>query len=238
MHHGPSHHAQNRTAATTTTDGSPSHQPISEPTRTPGLLCLAASERDRGELAAILASSSIDRPRGEPVGLEALSAVSASRRAVLAGPDAVAAIVQGHATPPARGAAGAPMIDVMAFGGSPGAGTRGAGGPSMDGAPIHDGVMIGSARRRSDAAAGRVPTGPLAALATEHDRAVLASLTPRETEVAELVGSGANVGEIAANLGREKTTVISHRRSLLRKIGCRDALGIARFAYRTGLATP
>lgn len=70
------------------------------------------------------------------------------------------------------------------------------------------------------------------------DLAVLARLTPREREVAVCVGRGLNVHEIATELGRARTTVISHRRALIRKIGCRDALGIARFTYRTGLAEP
>ena len=225
MHHGASSFGHTRA----TGEGEQGGRPM------PRLLCLAATERDRRDVAAILASSALDQDAGEPVGLEAIAAISASRRAVLAGPDAVAAIVQGGGT---SASGGMTIIDVMTSGVSSSAGLHPAAPPAADAAPMHDGLMVGSSRRRSEPAEARVPTGPLAALATEHDRRVLASLTPREAEVAELVGSGSNVGEIAATLGREKTTVISHRRSLLRKIGCREALGIARFAYRTGLATP
>ena len=166
-----------------------------------------------------------------------MTAAAGERRAVLAGPDAAAAILTGRGTESGGGSA---IVDVWSLP------TRMAGGM-----PAHAGTFDGAlpaptataeaggpgpAPGISPRTGARIPTGPLADRCSDHDRAVLAGLTPREAEVAELVGNGLNVGEIAASLGREKTTVISHRRSLLRKIGCRDALGIARFAYRTGLA--
>ncbi len=213
--------------------------------RRPAVICLAATEQDRRDVNAILGSAD-GRSATTSTDLASLGTVTAAageRRAVLAGPDAAAAILTGRGTSGETGGGsggGSGIVDVwslptrMANGGTPHAGT-------FDGAPPIPAATgetggLGPPPGISPRTGTRVPTGPLADRCSDHDRAVLAGLTPREAEVAELVGNGLNVGEIAASLGREKTTVISHRRSLLRKIGCRDALGIARFAYRTGLS--
>jgi DNA-binding CsgD family transcriptional regulator len=184
----------------------------------PRLLCLAAGDEDAQELRAVLSGiRSGELITEEPSGPGAATAVGTARRAVLVGPAAAAAIILGRSGGPTA----TPMIHVL-----------------TDHTPSPLDQASGTSHRSGHGTRGRVPTGPLADRATAHDRTVLAGLTKRESEVAELVGQGLNVEEIAARLGREKTTVISHRRSLLRKIGCRDALGIARFAYRTGIAIP
>ena len=185
----------------------------------PRLVCLAATDRDRRDLETLLESSGLSGVPASPPG---------SRSAILVGADAASSILLGSAADggldghdhPATPFAGPLVFDTTMVPAS---------------TAMFDGMLT-----LAPEAANPVPpgAGTFASLASEHDRRVLAGLTRRETEVAEFVGRGLNVEEIAERLKREKTTVISHRRSLLRKIGCRDALGIARFAYRVGLTTP
>ena len=195
----------------------------------PAVICLAATEQDRRDIEAILgAGTAGEAVATDLTSLGTLTEAGGTRRAILAGPDASAAILTGRRTD-GGATTSSSIVDVW-----PLPSRLLAGGGTFDGAPpVPGGVAAPAISPRTGA---RIPSGPLVHLCSEHDRTVLAGLTRREAEVAELVGKGLNVGEIAAALGREKTTVISHRRSLLRKIGCRDALGIARFAYRTGLA--
>lgn len=183
-------------------------------TSRPLLVCLAATPQDRQDLQAIIAVS------GLPVGVVP---DSNGRTAILAGPDAAGEILRG--TIPATGPNG-----------------------SDHGRTVPNPLTITPTMLDMDTASPAMFDGmpPIAAPSADHvasptadhDRTVLARLTPREAEVARYVGEGLNVEEIAVRLRREKTTIISHRRSLLRKIGCRNALGIARFAYRVGLTTP
>jgi len=205
----------------------------------PAVICLAATEQDRRDIEAILgAGTAGEAVATDLTSLGTLTEAGGTRRAILAGPDASAAILTGRRTD-GGATTSSSIVDVW-----PLPSRLLAGGGTFDGAPPVPGGVAGTGGAMGAASApaisprtgARIPSGPLVHLCSEHDRTVLAGLTRREAEVAELVGKGLNVGEIAAALGREKTTVISHRRSLLRKIGCRDALGIARFAYRTGLA--
>ncbi len=187
------------------------------PDALPRLVCLAASEQDRQDLEQLLESSRLAMTAASPSG---------SRSAILVGADAASSILMGglgrdgfNGHEPGPETTAPLVLDT----------TLPASSVMFDGMPP---VASGAADPAPPAA------GHFTALATEQDRRVLAGLTRREAEVAEFVGRGLNVEQIAERLRREKTTVISHRRSLLRKIGCRDALGIARFAYRVGLATP
>lgn len=185
----------------------------------PRLVCLTATRQDRVDLEAMLATTELPG---------SANAAGNGRTAILAGPDAAGEILRG--TIPVAGPNG---HDPASIATSP-----------MSMAPI----MLEATDAASPAMFDGMPpvaaaedtsaTDRFTSLATDHDRRVLAGLTRRESEIARFVGQGLNVEEIAERLRREKTTVISHRRSLLRKIGCRDALGIARFAYRVGLATP
>lgn len=187
----------------------------------PRLICLAATERDRIELRAVLATSRLPTPG-------AGSAAPNGRTAILAGPDAAGEILRG--TIPVGGPNGHDRGTTVPNPGSV--------APLMLDAAAATSPVMFDGMPPVAAAANDSSTDPFGSLATDHDRRVLAGLTRRESEIARFVGQGLNVEEIAERLRREKTTVISHRRSLLRKIGCRDALGIARFAYRVGLATP
>jgi DNA-binding NarL/FixJ family response regulator len=63
-------------------------------------------------------------------------------------------------------------------------------------------------------------------------------LTPREREVAQLVAEGLSNKHISRRLEISVKTVETHRSSLMRKIGARSAVEVARYATRNGIAFP
>jgi DNA-binding CsgD family transcriptional regulator len=64
-----------------------------------------------------------------------------------------------------------------------------------------------------------------------------ADLTAREAEVAEHLALGATNREIAETLGTSIKTVDSHRGAVMRKLGLRNNVELARHALREGWVT-
>ena len=66
----------------------------------------------------------------------------------------------------------------------------------------------------------------------------LAELTPREREVLELITRGSSNSEIAEALVIEESTVKTHVKRVLMKLGLRDRIHAVIFGYESGLTQP
>ena len=67
------------------------------------------------------------------------------------------------------------------------------------------------------------------------EKATHQRLSPRESEVMNMILGGRRLKEIAAQLDISVKTVTTHRSRLLRKLGLEDNLGLCRYGVRHGL---
>ncbi|MQA73494.1 MAG: response regulator [Solirubrobacterales bacterium] len=95
-----------------------------------------------------------------------------------------------------------------------------------------DSLLSPSVTRRVIDRMAQQPTPALA------DQAKLGELTSREREVLVLVARGLSNREIATELVVEESTIRSHIRRILMKLGLRDRLQIVIFAYESGVNRP
>jgi DNA-binding NarL/FixJ family response regulator len=98
-----------------------------------------------------------------------------------------------------------------------------AGGESLLSPAVTDRVIARAASRRATAPA---------------DHAAVDELTPREREVLGLVAGGLSNAEIAETLVIEESTVKTHTKRILAKLGLRDRVQAVVFAHEHGLARP
>lgn len=95
-----------------------------------------------------------------------------------------------------------------------------------------DSLLSPSVTRRVIDRMAQQPTPELAGLAK------LDELTRREREVLELVARGLSNREIAKELVVEESTIRTHVKRILMKLGLRDRIQIVIFAYETGVNPP
>jgi DNA-binding NarL/FixJ family response regulator len=95
-----------------------------------------------------------------------------------------------------------------------------------------EGLLAPSVTRRLIAEFARRPAASAAR------PAVLSELTPRETEVLQLIAGGLSNGEIAADLVLSEQTVKTHVGRILAKLGLRDRAQAVVLAYESGLVRP
>jgi len=95
-----------------------------------------------------------------------------------------------------------------------------------------DALLSPSVTRRVIERMSRQPTPDLT------DQARLDELTTREREVLALIARGLSNREIAAELVVEESTIRSHVKRILAKLGLRDRVQVVIFAYETGINRP
>ncbi len=95
--------------------------------------------------------------------------------------------------------------------------------------------LVASFLRMAQAAHGGGHPLPESARTQQEEATLQTLLTPRETEVLRLIVSGLINKEIADRLGVSLSTIISHRKNLMEKLGIKSVSGLTIYAVTHGI---
>ena len=68
-----------------------------------------------------------------------------------------------------------------------------------------------------------------------HERRLKEDLTKRDIEIIKMIYKEMTTQEIATKLGKSKRTIDSYRLYIIKKIGCKNAVGIIKYAIAHGI---
>jgi DNA-binding NarL/FixJ family response regulator len=91
------------------------------------------------------------------------------------------------------------------------------------------------AQLRGGGSGESVPAAAIAVAARPRAEAAAAPLTPRQTQILELIARGRATKQIAFDLGLSVKTVETHRTMIMDRLGIRDVAGLVLYAVRQGL---
>ena len=71
-----------------------------------------------------------------------------------------------------------------------------------------------------------------------HERRLKEDIDEQDREVIKMIYDEMTTAEIAKKLGKSKRTIDGRRLYIIQKIGCKNVVGIIKYALRTGIVKP